>query len=52
MCWRRSPGIPGEARPALGEDLAGGDIQGGEEGGCAMADIAVRDPLDVAQSEE
>ena len=36
------------ARPALGQDSAGGDVQGGEEGG-AMADVAVRDALDVAE---
>ena len=37
------------ARPALGEDPAGGDVQGGEEGGGAVADVAVRHAFDVAQ---
>ena len=38
-------------RPALGQDPAGGDIQGREEGGGAVADVAVRDAFDVAESE-
>ena len=38
-------------RPALGEDLAGGDIQGREEGGGAVAEVAVRDAFDVAESQ-
>ena len=40
------------ARPALGKDPAGGDVQGREEGGGAVADVTVRDALNVAQSEE
>ena len=39
------------ARPALGQDPAGGNVQGGEEGGGAVADVAVRDAFDVTQSE-
>ena len=39
------------ARPALGEDLAGGDVQGGKEGGGAVADVAVRHAFDVAEPE-
>ncbi len=39
------------ARLALGQDLAGGNVQGGEEGGGAVADIAMRHAFDVAQSE-
>ena len=39
------------ARLALGKDRAGGDIQSGEEGGGAMADVAVRHAFDVAESE-
>ena len=39
------------SRPALGEDPAGGNIQGSEEGGGAVADVAVRDAFDVAQPE-
>ena len=34
---------------ALGEDPAGGNVQGGEEGGGAVADVAVRHAFDVAQ---
>ena len=37
------------SRPALGQDPAGSDVQGGEEGGGPVADVAVRDALDVAQ---
>ena len=39
------------ARPALGQDPAGGDVQGSEEGGGAVADVAVRDALGVAEPE-
>ena len=39
------------ARLALGEDLAGGKVQGGEEGGGAVAGVAVRHALDMAESE-
>ena len=35
---------------ALREHLAGGDIQGGEQGGGAVADIVVGDAFDVAES--
>ena len=35
---------------ALGQDLAGGDVQGGEQGGGAMPDIIVGHALDVAES--
>ena len=38
-------------RPALGEDPAGDDIQGREEGGGAVANIAVRDAFDITQPE-
>jgi len=38
------------ARVALGQDFAGGDVQGGEQGGGAVPDIVVGDPLDIAES--
>ena len=36
---------------ALGEDLAGGDVQGGEEGSGAVAEVAVRHAFNVAEPE-
>ena len=39
------------ARLALGDDLAGGHVQGGEDGGRAVADVAVRDAFDVSESQ-
>ena len=38
-------------RLALGDDLAGGHVQGGKEVGGAMADVAVRDAFDVSEPE-
>ena len=38
-------------RLALGEDLARGHVQGGEQGGGAVAGIAVRDAFDVSEPE-
>ena len=37
------------ARLAVGEDGAGGDVEGGKQGGGAMADIVVGDAFDIAQ---
>ena len=36
------------ARPALGEDRAGGDVEGGKQRGGAVADIIVGDAFDIA----
>ena len=38
------------ARPALGQHLPRGNVQSSEQGGGAMADVVVRDPLHVAQA--
>ena len=38
------------ARPALGEHLAGGHVQGGEKGGGAVVDVVVRHTLHVTQA--
>jgi hypothetical protein len=38
------------ARPALGEHLAGGHVQGGEQGGGAVADVVMRHTLHVTQA--
>ena len=35
---------------ALGQDLAGSDIKGGEQGGGAVADVIVGDPFDIPQA--
>ena len=36
-------------RLALGEHLAGGHVEGGEEGGGAVTDVAMRDAFDVSE---
>ena len=34
---------------ALGQDVAGSDVKGGEQGGGAVADVIVGDPFDIPQ---
>ena len=34
---------------ALGDELSGGDVEGGEQGGGAVTDVILGDPFDVAQ---
>ncbi len=38
------------ARPALGHRLPCGHVEGSEQGGVAMADVVVRDPLHIGQT--
>ncbi len=37
------------ARLAVGDHLAGGHVQGGEQGGCAVADVVVGHTFHVSQ---
>ena len=36
---------------AASDDLSGGGVQGGEEGGGAVADVVMGETLDIAQSQ-
>ena len=50
MAQEREELLMAMARLALSEDLAVGHVEGGKQGGCAMAVVVVRHPLEVTQA--